>query len=102
MIKQTIDLNHLISNRIINLHHYVTIPLTCKVKQTTEVGRKATKALSSIAATVSVFPLSNNDKKNAVKGFTKQKVSDAWSHHTLVISWTRIHYYQVLPHGTTR
>lgn len=77
MIKQTIDLNHLISNKIINLHHYITIPLTCKVKQTTEVQSKATEVLSSIAATVWVFPLSHNNQKNAVQGFTKQKVSDA-------------------------
>lgn len=51
MIKQTIDLNHMLSNKIINLHHYVMIPLTCKVKQTTEVESKANKVLSSITAT---------------------------------------------------
>lgn len=70
MIKQTIDLNHMLSNKIINLHHYVMIPLTCKVKQTTEVESKANKVLSSITATATT-------KKNAIKGFTKQKVSDA-------------------------
>lgn len=49
---------------MINLHHYVTIPLTCKVKQATFVESKVIKGLSSIAGAVQVFPLSNNNNNN--------------------------------------